>query len=265
MIDLGLTGKRVMVAGAGHRPPRPGIGRETAKKFAAAGARVACVDVDQGRAQAIADELTASGAEAIAVVGDLLQRTEVQRVVDNVVAAFGGIDVCVDIIGQARWNTVLDFTEEDWDWSMDVNLRQVFFIFQTVAKQMLQQGTGGSLAAVASVDGVLSAPFHVGYGAAKSGVIHIMKTFAEELGEHGIRANAVAPGAVWTEEMGQPRSDAQTKQRRPGPDDIANGLLFFSSSLAASVTGQVLCVDGGASTKGAWGWGPEHMDLVRGR
>ena len=104
MIDLGLESKRALVAGAGHRPPRPGIGRETAKLLAEGGARVACVDLDEGRAEAVAAEVRGLGGEAVVAVGDLRRPDEVQRVVGEVVAAFGGLDICVDIIGEATWN-----------------------------------------------------------------------------------------------------------------------------------------------------------------
>lgn len=268
MIDLGLEGKRALVAGAGHRPPRPGIGRAAARALAGAGARVACLDIDATRAQAVADELAAEGAETIAIVADVRKAEGASGAVAEVVEAFDGLDVCVDIIGEARWGTVLEFSEVDWAWSFDMNLRQVFLVFQAAARQMAAQGTGGSLAAVASVDGVLSSSYHVAYGAAKAGLVHLVKTFAEELGPQGIRANAVAPGAVFAptpEQPTVPPGDKTTPLRCPTADDIANGLLFLSSDLARAVSGQTLVVDGAASTKSAWGFGAEVMEFIRAR
>src|SRR5947209_13110630 len=102
MLELGLAGRRAMVAGAGHRPPRPGLGRASALGLAEAGARVACVDIDEGRAKAVADEIVAGGGEAITIAADLRDLRQAEAAVAKVVEAFGGIDVCIDVIGEAR-------------------------------------------------------------------------------------------------------------------------------------------------------------------
>src|SRR5580658_9908713 len=103
MIDLGLNGKRAVVSGAGYIPERAGHGRITALKLAEAGADVACIDIDGGRAEAIVAEITAAGGRAFAVVADMTHSGEVGRALDEVDDRLGGIDVCVDIIGGARW------------------------------------------------------------------------------------------------------------------------------------------------------------------
>lgn len=264
MIDMGLTGKRAMVVGAGHRPPRPGIGRETARLLAEGGARVACMDIDVGRAEAVAAEIEAAGGEAIVVTGDSREADDVERVVGEVVAAFGGLDICIDIVGEATWGTVPEFGEAEWDWALDTNLKQVFLVFQAAARQMRSQRSGGALAAVASVDGIMGAPTHVAYGCAKAGVVHLVKTMSEELGPQSIRVNAVAPGAVFvpTDEHPEPGPGvhAPTPLRQPWALDIARGLVFFCSELAGAVTGQTLAVDGGASVKGVWDFAPELLE-----
>src|SRR5262245_31245437 len=101
MLDLGLTGKRALVAGAGRRPPRPGFGRAASLKLAAGGARVACLDVDEGRAKATVAEVQAAGGEAVPVVADITDRAQVADAIAEVVAVFGGLDLCVDIVGGA--------------------------------------------------------------------------------------------------------------------------------------------------------------------
>jgi NAD(P)-dependent dehydrogenase (short-subunit alcohol dehydrogenase family) len=266
MIDLGLTAKRAIVAGAGHRPPRPGIGRQTALLLAQGGARVACVDLDEARAAATAAEVTAGGGEAIVVTGDLRRADEADRIVAEVVAAFGGLDICIDIIGEATWGITPDFAEDAWDWAVETNLKQVFLLFQSAARQMRTQGTGGALAAVASVDGIMGSPVHVAYGCAKAGVVHLVKTLSEELGPYGIRANAVAPGAVFvpTEEHPEPGPGvhAATPLRQPQALDIARGLVFFCSDMAWAVSGQTLAVDGGASVKGVWDFPPAQVEAL---
>jgi NAD(P)-dependent dehydrogenase (short-subunit alcohol dehydrogenase family) len=263
MIDLGLNGKRAMVVGAGHRPPRPGIGRQTALLLAQGGARVACVDIDTDRAAAVAAEIVAAGGEAFVVTGDMRKADEVERAVADAVRILGGIDICIDIIGEATWGQTPDFGEDAWDSALDTNLKQVFLVLQAAARQMRSQGTGGALAAVASVDGIMGSPAHVAYGCAKAGVVHLMKTLAEELGPWNIRANAVAPGAVFIPSDDHPEPGpgvhAATPLRQPWALDIARGLVFFCSDLASAVSGQTLAVDGGASVKGVWDFGPETL------
>ncbi len=192
MVDLGLTGKRALVAGAGQ-----GIGRATALLLAEAGARVGCMELDEGRRAAIVKEVEAARASAIGLGGDLRRRADVEAAVASTVEAFGGLDVAIDIVGEARWNPVLRQTDADWEESFALVLRHVFFLFQAAGARMAEQ-RGGALVAVASVSGLFAAPFHAAYGAAKAGLISLVKTFAVELAPKGVRVNAVAPGAIRT-------------------------------------------------------------------
>ena len=130
------------------------------------------------------------------MVADVTSRAGVDAAIAQVVEAFGGLDVLVDIIGEARWGSVLEFTDEDWEWSIATNLRQAFLLMQAAGKQMVAQGDGGAMAFVASVDAFFAAVNHVAYGAAKAGLLSLVKTFAQELGPERIRVNAVLPGAV---------------------------------------------------------------------
>lgn len=255
MLDLGLTGRVALVAGAGHRPPRPGIGRSAAHVLARGGAQVACVDLDTARAEAVAEEIRANGGEAVAVTADLTQRDQVTDAVSAAVEAFGRVDIVVDIIGEARWGSVLHFSDDDWNWTFDTNLRQAFLLMQAAAKAMVDQGTGGAMAVVSSVDALFAATDHVAYGAAKAGLLSLVRSFGEELGQYDIRVNAVLPGAVGIDDTDEPVTFGGPLQplRRPTADDIAHTLAFFVSDLAGAVTGQALAVDGGASIKSPWG------------
>ena len=268
MIDLGLGGKRAVVSGAGYIPSRAGHGRHTSLTLARAGARVACIDIDEGRAEGIAAEILEEGGEAYPVVADMTERAQVERAVAEAVGLLGGVDLCVDIIGGASWNKVQDLTDEEWAWSLDQNLTQVFFLFQVVARQLIAQGTGGSMVALASVDATLAAAYHAPYGAAKAGIISLAKTFAYELGRYGIRVNAVAPGNVGTGNDDQPEGvwavDDINPLIAPRAKDIANAALFLSSDLAARITGQTLIVDGGATIRQAWAITPETLHLYPG-
>ncbi len=257
MIDLGLTGKGALVSGAGYIPERAGHGRATALRLAEAGATVACVDIDRGRADGIVSEIEAQGGRAFAVMADMTSRSEAERAVDEAASRLGSIDVCVDIIGGAKWDRAETFSPEDWDWTILNNLTQVFYLFQFVGQRMIEQGTGGSIVALSSVDGIAAAAMHAPYGAAKAGVMSLAKTFAQELGRYGIRVNTVAPGNVGTGNEDWPDGryavDAVNPLAPPRTRDIANAALFLCSSLSERISGQTIIVDGGATTRELWG------------
>jgi NAD(P)-dependent dehydrogenase (short-subunit alcohol dehydrogenase family) len=246
-VDLGLSGKRALVAGAGQ-----GIGRATVLALHAAGARVACLDNDEARAAAVAEEVS-----GLALVADARRRDEVERVVVDAVAGLGGLDVCVDIIGEARWARMLDATDDDWDASFDIVLRHVFYLGQAAGRVMAEQGSG-SFVAIASVSGLRSAPGHGPYGAAKAALMALVRTFAVELAGSGVRFNAVAPGAVLTprvlarvsaERLAEGARTAIPLGRQAQPEEIANAVLFLASDLASYVTGHTLVADGGATAQ----------------
>jgi 3-oxoacyl-[acyl-carrier protein] reductase len=205
LLDFGLSGKRALVAGGGR-----GIGRASALALAEAGARVACVDVDDGRTRAVAAEISAAGGDAFAVVADLRRRDEAERAIATTADAFGGLDVLVDVIGEARWGRLLEQSDEDWEASFDAVLRHAVFLSRAAARRMIDQGTGGAIVSIASVSGLFAAPLHGPYGAAKAALIAFTRTLAVELGAERIRVNTVAPGAVLTPRV----IDATTPERR---------------------------------------------------
>src|SRR5262249_13726816 len=204
MIDMGLQGKAVLIAGAGR-----GIGEASARLLAAAGARVACLDSDAGRRDAVVEALRHAGSEAVPIECDVRHRDEVERAVARTVEALGSLDACVDVIGEARWGRVLELSDQDWDDSFTLVLRHVFYLARAAGRQMLAQGTGGSIVSIPSVSGPSSAPLHGAYGAAKAGLIALTRTLAVELAGAAIRVNSVAPGAVRT-----PRLMAITSEER---------------------------------------------------
>jgi 3-oxoacyl-[acyl-carrier protein] reductase len=267
MIDLGLTGKRAVVSGAGFIPQRAGHGRQSSLKLAEAGATVACIDIDAGRARGIVAEIESMGGQAFPVVADMTDPDQTQRAIDESAEVLGGIDVCVDIIGQATWARAEELTLQEWQRDMQRNVTQVFTLWQVVGRRMMLQGTGGSLVALASVDGTAGAAYHLAYGVAKAGVISLTKTFAEEYGPHGIRVNAVAPGNVGTGNEDQPEGQWAVSPTNPlaAPrgSDVANAVLFLSSALAARITGQTLVVDGGTTIRSMWGMTPEVIPHFR--
>jgi NAD(P)-dependent dehydrogenase (short-subunit alcohol dehydrogenase family) len=258
VIEFGLTGKRALVSGAGYVKGRAGHGRFSALKLAEAGATVACIDIHEGRAREIVGEIEAANGKAFPVIADMTDPVQAAAAVDEAVSGLGGLDVCVDIIGQASYGRSETITKEDWDWNLDINLNQVFYFLQAAGRHMITQGTGGSIVTIASVDGISSSSYHAAYGAAKAGVISLSRTFAEEYGRYGIRVNSVAPGNVGSGNEDQVDGnwavDSTNPLAAPRAHDVGNAVLFLSSELAARVTGQVLAVDGGVLARSNWGW-----------
>ena len=116
--------------------------------------------------ETIAEEIRGNGGEAFPVVADMTVPEDVQRAIDEALAGLGSIDICVDIIGGARWDRAESFSHQDWQWTILNNLSQVFYLLQVVGRQMITQGTGGSMVALMSVDGIAAAAMHAPYGAA---------------------------------------------------------------------------------------------------
>jgi len=243
---LRLDGRGFIVVGAGQ-----GIGRQTTHALAQAGAKVFCID----NVQELADEVAAE-VDGVAHVADARDRDSVEQAVATAVKELGRLDGLVDIVGMAKYVQLLETTDEDFDWTFGMVLRHAFLFSQAAGRAMASTG-GGSMVFVASVSGISSAPRHAAYGAAKAALMSWVRTLAVELGPQGIRANAVAPGMVWTPriskfvgEKGKKLNEENTPLGRVAvPTDIASAILFLCSDLASYVTGQTLVVDGGVGSK----------------
>jgi NAD(P)-dependent dehydrogenase (short-subunit alcohol dehydrogenase family) len=241
---LRLDDRGVVVVGAGQ-----GMGRQTAHAARALGARVLCVDIEADLATEIAEEIGGTFC-----VADARTRDGVERIVAQALADLGRIDGLVDIIGMARWSSLLETTDEDWDWTFDRVLRHAFLAAQLVGRVMSAQGSG-SMVFIASVSGMSSAPMHAPYGAAKAGVMSLVRTAAAELGPYGIRANAISPGSINTPRLARQRAADGVTEIPPAVEplghsgetrDIAGTALFLLSDLSRHITGQTLVVDGGS-------------------
>jgi NAD(P)-dependent dehydrogenase (short-subunit alcohol dehydrogenase family) len=250
---LRLEGRGFVVVGAGQ-----GIGRQACHALAQAGASLVCVEVDEGLAIQIADEVGGT-----ACIADARDRGDVERAVSEAISALGRVHGMVDIVGMARYLDALSTSDEDWDWTFGMVLRHAFLFSQAVGKHMTEAG-GGVMTFVASVSGITSAPRHAAYGAAKAGLMSWVRSLAVELGPSGVRTNAVAPGVVWTPRvsgyLGDKGRALQSRNAPLGrvalPADIAAAILYLSSDLASYVNGQTLVVDGGVGVKF-----PYPMDL----
>jgi len=243
---LRLDGRNLVCLGAGQ-----GIGRQAAHALAAAGATVVCVDVEADRAAQVAGEVG-----GVARTCDVTDRAASAELFAEAEAALGALHGVVDIVGMARYAGLLDTDDAGWAWHHDIVLRHAWLALQH-ATPALRRAGGGSFAFVASVSGLTGAPQHAAYGAAKAGLMALVRSAAVELGPSGVRVNAVAPGVVWTPrvsgylgEAGRRANVANAPLRRVAlPADIAAALLFLSSDLASYVNGHVLVVDGGVAAK----------------
>jgi NAD(P)-dependent dehydrogenase (short-subunit alcohol dehydrogenase family) len=248
---LRLDGQGFVVLGAGQ-----GIGRQASHALAQAGARLVLVDKDPDLAADIAREVDGAPWH-----GDATRRGEMERLVDDASNALGGhIGGVVDIIGMAQYASLFDTTDQLWEWEHDICLRHAWLAMQLLGRAVAEAG-GGSLAFVASVSGMTSAPLHSAYGAFKAGLMSLVRSAAVELGPLAVRVNAVAPGVVWTPrvsallgEEGREANSANAPLRRVAlPADIAAALLFLVSDLSSYISGQTLVVDGGVSAKFPYG------------
>ena len=249
-----------------------GIGRATARLFAAEGAQVAIGDVKREAAAEVAREITAAGGPrsppaaggpAGALVVDVGAGAQVQAYVDQVVARLGRLDVMFANAGIAHSAPFLEHPEAQWHRVLRVNLTGVFLCAQVAARRMVRQGGGGRIIATASINGFRGVENLVGYNVAKAGVIELVRTMAVELARHRITVNAIAPAQIDTrltqglsESARGRRLDRIPLGRFGEPEDVARAALFLASDEAGYVTGHTLAVDGGYLAGGLWSGAP---------
>jgi NAD(P)-dependent dehydrogenase (short-subunit alcohol dehydrogenase family) len=245
-----LENKVALVTGAAR-----GIGRAITEVYAEQGAAVAVADVLLDEARAVAAGINANNGRAVALELDVTDPHNVQQAVDATVAVFGRLDILVNNAGIHRGHAIVDFPIEDWDAVFAVNMRGTFLCAQAAARQMIAQGGGGCIINMSSASGKKPDPQGAAYCASKSAVIGFTRVLALELGQHGIRANTVLPGATDTKML------RDVVDRVPGlmdelvtrtaldkiatPRDQANAFVFLASELASHITGEQLVVAGG--------------------
>ena len=252
---FGLSGKRIVVIGGGQ-----GMGEATTRLIASLGCHVAIVDIEPERARRIADDVRTESVSAFPISFDVTDEAAVVAGIARIEREFGPLDGMATIVGMAGWASVVEMTSEVWDRDHHRNLRYFFIAARELARSLLKRGATGSIVAVASVDGIRSAPSHASYGAAKAGLINLAKTMAVEWGDSGIRVNVVAPGGIvtpripMTDPVAERASMGLLPMRRRGTvQDIAKAIAFFLSDLSPYVTGQALAVDGGYTAIGVFG------------
>jgi meso-butanediol dehydrogenase / (S,S)-butanediol dehydrogenase / diacetyl reductase len=240
------AGKVAVVTGAAS-----GIGLAIARRFAAEGGAVVGGDIADDGLEALGTEL---GDRAAVLRCDVTSEADVAALVDRAVDAFGGVHAAFNVAGASRPGLLVDLGEEDWDFTVDLCLKGVFFGIKHAGRRMVDQGGGGAIVNIASLNSRVPMFYGGAYAAAKAGVVSLGQTGALELGEHGIRVSTVSPGLTDTplvEAMtGLPELHAAFMERIPlkrpaTPGDIAAAACFLASDDAAYITGANLFVDGG--------------------
>ena len=245
-----LKGKVAVVTGAAN-----GIGKATAERFAAEGAALVLGDIEGEAVEAVAARLGGIG-----VQGDLTQEADAKRLIDAALAAHGRVDVLVNNLGGARSGKIWELDVEVWDAVIALNLRSLFLCTKYAAQAMIQARSGSIVCLSSGArEGTPWSAYYGGnapYSAAKGGVHAFMRDVAMELAEFGVRVNAVGPGPIDTERVGQSlRRLNETVDRSPNkmtplgrlgtPEEVANAILFLASDEASYVTGHTLAVAGG--------------------
>ena len=244
----GLKDKRVLITGGAS-----GIGAATAARFLEEGSRVCVLDRDETACRRIKQDLPGLEQAIIADVADLMQ---VEAAFAEAIRLMDGVDVLINNAGISIRHKFLDITPQEWDRVIAVNLTGMFYVAQTAARHMWEQGQGVILQ-TASTNGVVGYPYYADYNATKAGVIELTKSMALELSPK-VRVCAVAPGYVLTPMQRAEYSDAMLAEvnakiplgRHALPEEIAGLFAYLASDDAAFATGQVFTLDGGETAGG---------------
>src|SRR6266567_5519225 len=249
---LSLDGKVAMVTGAAS-----GIGRGISIRLAEMGASVSVLDIDESKGSETAVEIEAQGGEAVFMKCDVRRAAECRRAVETVVKRSGKIDILCNCAGVAIRKDIVELTEDEWDFALDVTLKGIYLLSREIVPHMMRNG-GGSIINIGSGWSLRGGPRAASYCAAKGGVVNLTRAMAIDHGKNNIRVNCVCPGDVETpmllSECAQLGEDMQAFMREAAnrplgrvgtADDIANAVLFLASPMSSWITGAALVVDGG--------------------
>jgi 3-oxoacyl-[acyl-carrier protein] reductase len=242
-MNIDLSGRTALVTGSTR-----GIGRAIAEALAGAGARVAVVGRDQGKA---AEAAAAIGSGAQGFAADVGDPASIAALVEAVDKAFGQTDILVNNAGLTRDNILFRIKDDDWDTVLDANLRGAFLAIRAASRGMIKR-RWGRIINIASIVGITGNKGQANYAASKAGLIGLTKSVAKELGSRNVLVNAVAPGFIETDMTAAMTPEARAAlsgqiplERLGSPRDIAGVVTFLASDYASYITGQTLVVDGG--------------------
>ena len=247
--SFSLAGQTALVTGAAR-----GLGRAIALALADAGADVALGLRGPGTADDLVAAIQAMGRRSIAVPMDVRRLDQIESAVTTVADQFGRLDILVNNAGLGPSNLAEDVTEDDFDLTIDINVKGVFFASQAAGRIMIRQGYG-RIINLSSQAGFIALPTESVYCLSKAAVAHLTKCLAVEWGQHGITVNALAPTFIRTdgtaEALADPAFEADVRERIAGlhrigePMDVAGGAVYLASPAASLVTGVTLLIDGG--------------------
>lgn len=243
-----LDGKIAFVTGSST-----GLGQAMAIGLAEAGADVACHASKSGGARETIEKIDVLGRRSAEVSGDLSDKTVPSKLINEIVEKFGRIDILINNAGTIRRAPAVDFSEDDWEFVLEVNLSSVFRLSQAAARKMIENGGGKivNIASLLSFQGGITVP---AYTASKSGVAGLTKALANEWAKHNINVNAIAPGYFATNNTAALQADEtrnrQIIERIPAghwgkPEELAGAVVFLSSAASDYMQGHILAVDGG--------------------
>ncbi len=246
-----LKNKVALVTGA-----RRGMGKSHAIALAKQGAKVVVTDINQAECQAVVDEIKKFNGEAIAFKLDVTNKSEIDSVVAETVKKFGQLDILVNNAGIVQFKPFLELSEEDWDKTIDINLKGEFLCAQAAARVMKEKGGGVivNIASVAMGQQGIGMPNIVHYCASKGGIAGMTEAMAAELAPFNIRVNAVAPGMIDTPMVDVVKADPKMTEgmlqrvplKRMGrSEEVSELVVFLASDSSSYMTGSVVVIDGG--------------------
>ena len=248
---------KVVLVSGGSR----GIGRALAEGFVQRGARVVITGRDATTLSAVAAEISTGTHAVDSVTCDVSQSATIGPMVEAVVAKAGRIDTLLNVAGVNIRKRVETYTEDEYDYITDINLKGAFLVAQAVGRQMIAQGTGGTIVNIDSLNTFAPLKGVLPYAMSKAGLGMMTRGMGMEWGDHGIRVNAIAPGFVltdltkklWSDPTMQEWGKANTPLRRLGqPEDMVGAAIFLASDASRYMTGQVIYVDGGITCGMQW-------------
>lgn len=243
-----FSGKIVMVTGGSE-----GIGRAAVKRFCEEDGHCVIISRNEEKCKEYAEELVGKGYQASYASADVGKVSDIKRMVQTVLARFGRIDVLVNCAGVNVRKLALDYTEEDWDYIIDINLKGSFFSCVECGKAMVARGSG-AIVTLSSLQGHIVLPERTIYAASKGGVRQFTKGMANEWAKSGVRINSISPAFISTPMVQKVLGDdswrqlieSRTPMGRAGtPEEVAELILFLASPRASYITGADIVIDGG--------------------